>query len=276
MSRLGGAVALVVAVARAADDNDVRYPAAALAYYTFISLLPILVLVVAFFGQEAATWAGDALPRLLTLEAQLLIRQSLATATGRTGATVLAVGVLLWGGANVVVGFLTVVDRVEGATDASVTTDAEDAKDAKRRTRAERVRNAVVVVGSLSLAIVAVALTGQFYASVTAGTLLQYAWPIVMFATLVAVFVPLYSVPSRLASTPGAALPGAAFAAFGWTVLVVAIQLYAAYAAEYALYGVLGGIILIFTALYLAAFALLVGVVVNATLVRGSWESSPV
>jgi membrane protein len=67
-------------------------------------------------------------------------------------------------------------------------------------------------------------------------------------------------------TTPRAALPGAVTAAAGWTTLHAAVQFYAGNATQYAIYGVLSGVIIILTSLYLAAVVLMVGVVVNATL----------
>lgn len=48
-----------------------------------------------------------------------------------------------------------------------------------------------------------------------------------------------------------------------WTVLLTVVQIYAANASQYALFGVLSGIILILTSLYLASVILMIGVVVN-------------
>lgn len=59
------------------------------------------------------------------------------------------------------------------------------------------------------------------------------------------------------------ALPGALTAAVGWTVLLTAIRFYAGNAPQYALYGVLSGIIIILTSFYLGAIILMIGAIVN-------------
>jgi len=88
----------------------------------------------------------------------------------------------------------------------------------------------------------------------------------VLFVALTVTLLPLYFVPSRVATSPQDALPGAITTAIGWTVLHAAIQFFVANASQYAIYGVLSGLILILTSTYVAAVVLMLGVVVNAVL----------
>jgi membrane protein len=107
--------------------------------------------------------------------------------------------------------------------------------------------------------------TGGIFSQLSAGPLTVSVWPLVLFGVLVLAFLPLYYLPSELVTSPSEALPGALTAGAGWTLLITGIQYYAANAAQYALYGILSGVILILTSLYLAALVLMLGVVVNAT-----------
>lgn len=254
MGRLAEYVGVARTVAHVTHDCQVKYPAAALAYYGFVSFVPLLLFVFAVVGQQFAMEVAARAPRFLTPAARQLVYEALTTASGRAGAVLLAAGVLGWSGANVAVDFLTVVERVEDAPTGSL---------------AEQLRDGVVVLGALSLAIVTIVLTNVLFAGVADGPLGALAEFAVLFLALAVTFVPLYYAPSGVVTSPRGAMPGAVTTAAGWTVLHAAVQFYAGSAAQYAIYGVLSGVIVILTSLYLAAVVLMVGVVVNATLAGG-------
>jgi len=83
---------------------------------------------------------------------------------------------------------------------------------------------------------------------------------------LTAAFLPLYYLLPGEDVSVREALPGAVLAAVGWTLLQTGFRVYAAGAAGYETYGVLGGTLLLVTFLYVGALLLLVGVVLNAVL----------
>jgi membrane protein len=71
------------------------------------------------------------------------------------------------------------------------------------------------------------------------------------------------------------ALPGAVFAASGWTVLHVIVQVYVRQASQYAIYGTLSGVLLLLTSLYIASLLLMLGVAVNCRYVDGAQIGVP-
>lgn len=255
MSRLADRLGVALRVVRAAHAHDVKYPAVALAYYLFVSFIPVLVLVLAVVGESFATRVQGAMPPYLTPEARQLVYEAMTAAAGRTGAVVFAIVVLAWSGANVAVGFLTVVERVENTTGGSLSA---------------QLRDAVSILGSLALVMVVIVLMSVILRLGPDGTRVGAGGLMVMPFVLAAAFLPLYYLPSRAVTSARTALPGAFTAAFGWTALLTVVQLYAANATRYAVYGVLSGVIIILTSLYLAAVVLMVGVVVNATLTDGT------
>ena len=252
MARWSEALEFAIAVARVADEHDIKYPAATFAYYAFVSFVPVLLLVFAILGERFAGRIHTATPRFLTPDAQRLVYEATTTASGRIGAVMLATGVLVWSGVNVALDFQTVLKRIEG-------TDEDRSVD--------RLRNGGIVLGSLCLSIVSIVLISILFSLPSFSPLVAIAGSIVLFGALTAAFLPLYYLPSRLVRSPSAALPGALIAAFGWTVLHGVVLFYASNAAAYAIYGVLSGIIIILTTLYMAAFVLMTGIVVNAILV---------
>jgi membrane protein len=179
---LSGAVAVVLSAARLGDEHDIKYPAAALAYYGFVSVLPLLVVVLAVVGDTVAGAVYAGTLQLLAPEPRRLVAESLRTATGRTGASVLALVAFSWCGVNVAADFLTVVGRVEGAP---------------RRPRTTRVRDALAVLSSLAVAVALVVLTGGVFAQLPADSSLLLGWPVALVVALIVAFLPLYYVPSR-------------------------------------------------------------------------------
>ena len=251
MARPEDVLGIATTVARVAYEQEIKYPAAAIAYYAFVSFVPLLLLVFAIIGERFATQIHTTTPRFLTPAAQQLVYESTTTASGRTGAALLAIVVLAWSGVNVATGFQAVIERIEVGTE---------------RPLSDQLFEAVAVLGSLALAIVSIVLTSTFFALRPAVPPVAF---VTLFAALTGVFVPLYYVPSQVLRSPSAALPGAVTAAFGWATIHTAIQFYAANAGRYAIYGVLSGIIIILTSLYAAAAVLMIGAIVNTTLADG-------
>ena len=257
MGRLTDGVTRLVSAARTVHAEELRYPAAALAYYGFVSFVPLLLLVFVLLGERLAGELGQAVPQFLTPSVQELVQRSLTTASGRTGAGVLAGLVLCWSGANVVGDVRTVVDRIEdeGPTGGSL-----------RRW----LRDATVVLGGVGLAIAAIVATSALVERPVPDLRSGLVGFLVLWGALAAAFLPLYAVPSRLVTSPTSALPGSLVASLGWTVLHTAIRFYSVHARQYALYGVLSGVVIVLTSLYLAAALLLTGFVVNARVAAGS------
>lgn len=250
MARLARWVDVGKTVARVAYESDTRYLATSVAYYAFVSFIPLLVLALALLGRQLATDIAELPTRFVTPGLRELIDESLRTASGRTWAVALSVGVLAWGGSNIAVDFLTGVERIETAEGRPLTV---------------QFRDAAVVLGTVVLAILSVLGQSLFLGVASVGplgTLLGYG---ALFTVLAVIFLPLYYVPSREVRSPVAALPGALTTALGWTAIHAILQFYAANASQYAIYGVLSGIVLVLTSTYVAAIVLLTGVIVNAT-----------
>ena len=254
MGRLADGVGYLVSIARTVHEEELRYPAAALAYYGFVSFVPLLLLVVALLGERLAVELSRAVPRFLTPSVRELVQRSLSTATGRTGAGALAILVLLWSGVNVVDDVRTVVARIEGSVEGSLR---------------HWIRDATVILGGFVLAMLAVVATSTLLGLPAGSPLFGLAGFLALWVVLVVAFLPLYYVPSGLVTAPAGALPGALVASFGWAALHTGIQFYAAHAGRYAVYGALSGVILLLTSLYIAAALLLTGIVVNAKVATG-------
>lgn len=238
-----------VALLRVAYDRDVKYPAAALAYYAFVSLVPILMLSIAVFGSGLGARIEAAMRLYLTPPARELFMEAIVSVSGRTGGVLLSMAVLVWTGWNVTIGFQTVVDRIERVD--------EDPQ-------ASRLLRGTVILASLVLAGAVIVATSVISLRMLDGIVINvFLAGVALLAALTGIFLPLYYVPSRTLMSLGEAAPGAFVAATGWTVLHVFMRLYVDLAPQYAIYGTLSGVLLLLTSLYVAAMLLTFGVVVN-------------
>lgn len=260
MSGAGDRRDTLVTIARVAYEEEVQHPAATLAYYQFVSLLPLLLLAVAAVSEPLAFQIQAVAPRVLAPGVSNLVFGTGTLSTDRTGAVVFAVLVLMWSGYNIVDGFETVVERVENVS-----------------RPVHPVWSAVAVILTLALTLLATLLTSAVVVLMPdIQPLTIGAGVLALLAGFTAALLPLYYIPSRTVTSLRQAVPGALTAAAGWTGTLLAIHLYAVNAGQFALYGVLSGVIIVLTGLYFGSAVLLLGVVVNAVLAgEGSDPTAP-
>ncbi|MFC6752147.1 YhjD/YihY/BrkB family envelope integrity protein [Halorubrum tibetense] len=246
-------------VVDAVQDQRVTFLAAGVAYYAFVSLIPALLLLLVV----ASTVFGDAVAaRLLALTGEFLtpageeaIGAAVASAQGRAGASILGLGVLLWSTLKVFRGLDTAFIEVYGVDD-----DVSFL---------EQLTDAGSVVLAIGVGITVMLVVG---AAVTAIDVpfLEVASVLGLPVLLTVVFLPMYYLLPYPPVTVREALPGAVLAAVGWTVLQAGFQAYAASAGQYQVYGVIGGVLLLVTWLYIAAIVVILGAVLNVVLADGS------
>ena len=250
-------------VVDAARDQQVTFLAAGVAYYAFVSLVPalLLLLVVAttVFGDALATELLASVGEFLTPAGEEAIGGAVASAQGRAGASLLGVAVLLWSTLKVFRGLDTAFIEVYGIEG--------------RVSFLEQLTDAGSVVIGIGVGITAMLVVGAVAAAVDV-PLLASASVLALPGILTVVFLPMYYLLPNVDVTVREALPGAVFAAVGWTVLQAGFQAYAATAGQYQVYGVVGGVLLLVTWLYVAAIVVIVGAVINATLAGGATDGS--
>ena len=249
--RLGVARSLVAA----ARSDRITFLAASLAYYAFVSVMPLLLLVVVVGSAVGGPAFADAvvteLGAALSPSGEQLLLDALTDASGRGGATVLGLAVLLWGALKLFRGLDVAFAEVYGTEgEASFLGQLRDAFVAFL---AVGLGVGASVAASLAVGVVDVPLVGLF-------------GPLSLAVGLTLTFLPLYVVlPHREVSVAGA-LPGALLAAVGWAVLSAGFAAYAGSAGSFQLYGVIGGVLLLVTWFYLGGIILLLGGVLNAVL----------
>ena len=257
-TRLRSAFATTKRVAVVAKEQELTFLAAAVAYYAFVSLIPaaVLVLVVAttFGGEQFASVVLESTSQFLTPSGQEVLTTALTASDGRGSATVVGAAFLLWGTLKVFRALDTAFGDVYGTERQNTLLD-------------QLVDSVVVVVGIGASMVLMFALAGAFAAfnlGATVEALGVLALPIVLTAAFLPIF---YRFPDTEV-TVREVLPGAVLAAVGWTVMQAVFQVYASVASTSA-YGIVGGVILLVTWLYLAGAVVILGAVVNVVLADG-------
>ncbi len=242
----------VVALAR---TEQLTLLAAGVAFYGFISLVPLVLLAVgiaASIGGEAladrlTAAAGD----VLTPAAQELLAETVLDDTGRQSATVAGALGLLWGSSRVLRGLDRAFSRVYGTVASKTLLDT--VWDATIAFLA--ISFGLAIVGGLEVVI-------RFLPVIELGPF----GPLFVLLGLVVTFLPLYVIFPDANVGLKEALPGTIIAAVGWFALSRVFTIYATFATENAVYGALGAVFLVLVWLYAGAIVLLFGVVCNAVL----------
>jgi len=236
-------------------DQQLPFLAAAIAYYAFVSLVPLVLFALAIAtllgGQAFATRIVALVGAFLTPEASTLLEGALTSSAGRGGATALGLVVLLWSSLRLFRGLDIAFSRVYGADEAL--------------SLVEQVIDALVVFGAIAVGVAATALVGAVL-PLSRVPFVAIVAPVFLVLALSVIFLPLYIVfPDREVSVREA-LPGAVLAAVGWALLTTVFGLYADRAVAFQLYGVIGGVLLLLAWFYLGGLVVLFGGALNAAL----------
>ncbi|WP_115863140.1 YhjD/YihY/BrkB family envelope integrity protein [Halorussus litoreus] len=238
-------------------DENVTFMAGSIAYYAFVSILPLLVfaLIVLSAVDNAAFTAGlsDLTESFLTPYARELIAGSLDATAARTGVSVVGAITLLWGMSRIFRGLDVAFSEIyDSSADKSLLATIE---------------NGLVVFVALGIAVTAFVAAGSVAALAPDLPYPAVVNPLLLVFGLAVAFVPVYYVFPDVDLTVREILPGVLFAAISWTALGALFQGYVQFATRYeAIYGTLGSAFLLLVWLYFSGLLLLVGGVLNAVL----------
>ena len=255
----------VRAVVDLARDRNLTYLAAGIAYYAFVSIIPLMLLAVAVAsfvgGQALADRVTSVVSQQLSSSGQQVVTQALTNTAGRGVASVIGFLALAWSALKLFRGLDLAFDEVY--------TDEADAS------LLEQVRDALVVIVGIALAIALVVAVGVALSVLPLRIpFVNVLGTLVLVAVLTVAFLPIYYVLPPVDVSVRGVLPGAAVAAVGWVILQIGFRIYAANAGRYAAYGVIGAVLLFVTWLYFASIVVLLGAAVNAVR-RGTRTGTP-
>ena len=249
-------VAILRAMVAETTENHLTFMAGSLAFYAFLSLIPLFILAfiaASVVGGEAfAQQVTGLLESVLTDSAREVLADVLTDPSGQTGASALGLLTLLWSALKLFRGLDIAFDAVYGVREA--------------KSLLKQLRDAVIVLAAVGLAVGAIVLTGGVLALVPLlPSVERFSAPLLVVGLFVA-FLPLYYFVPDVDLSLLEVVPGTVLAALGWTVTEFVFQFYVAYAGQYAAYGVVGGVLLVLIWLYYSCSVLLFGAVVNVVL----------
>lgn len=260
-------VAVLRALVTQIQEKQITFIAASLAYYAFISLIPLLLFVlfaVSVIGGEALTnTVVSVASGALSSAGQEQLVETLTNESGASSAISIGLLVLLWSAIKVFRGMDVAFSEVYG--------------DPGPEGIVEQVKDAVITLSGVIAAIVITVVIGGVVSFVQSsgvltaiglGFLQGIFGPIATLVSILGLAIalfPLYYFLPADGVTVREAIPGALFTAVGWTAFQTAFRLYAGGSGDSA-YGVIGGAIALVTFLYFGAMILLVGVALNFVL----------
>lgn len=242
-------------------DRNVTFLAAGVAYYAFVSVVPLAILaLVASSYLGGASFVQPLLQQVESVSPEMaeMLRQAVNNTSGRAGAGLVGIVTLIWSAIKMFRGLDVAFDAVYDAVgEESLLSQVGDAV-----TVIVIVAVAVVLMSAVGAFVASVPLSGVPYANVLATLLL--------LASLAIIFLPLYYVMPPVPVTLSHVLPGTLFAAVGWVALQLVFVAYLSNAGRYQAYGVLGAVLLFVTWLYAAAAVVIAGATLNVVVERPS------
>jgi membrane protein len=238
-----------------ASEKNVTFMAAGIAYNAFVSLAPLLLLLlfvvsVVGGGLEAriVTLAQTSLPGpIADVVAEVFRGESTAT-----GASLVGIVALVWGTLKIFRGLDTAFSEIYETTSENSFVD--------------QLRDGTVVLVALVVAVVAfVGASSLFARFADVVPFVGYLLPVTLVAGLVVAFLPMYYEFPDADVDWRHVLPGVVFAAVGWAALQALFQVYLAFKGGGS-GSFFGGVIVVVTWLYFSGIVLLVGAVINAVL----------
>lgn len=255
---------LAAEVAAVARERQISVTSAGLAYHSFNTLVPLVILLlVAVTVVDSLEVVLDALETATGL-GETIDREQLEAAIGgganRTRAALLALGIFLWSATRLFRAVNSAFTSVYGSR------RSQSSLEAVLSTSLVTVLYTVLLTATVAVGVALVGFLGISVSLFLTGPLALGASSVVLTGLLFVLFVPMYYVFPQPDVSVREILPGTAFTAVTWSILAVGFRLYVSTAESVALFDVAGAILLTLTWVYFGGLCLLLGAVVNAVL----------
>lgn len=253
MAAADGLVDTFHQVVAASREENIAMMAAGLAYHAFNSLIPALLL--AFAGMSYVGELVALSPILATTMGvsedafREVLQQAGSNQTGQFRAVIIAAFIFLWSAGRLFDSMQSAFEEVYGGTES--------------KRRVELLVNVAIAFGTMATAVVVITVLVAGLSTVLSGVRLWLITPLLLVAVLFVVFFPMYYLFPHSSVNVREAIPGTAFAAVAWALSGIGFRFYAATSESVQLYGLVGGLLLLLTWLYVGGFTLMLGVTLN-------------
>lgn len=260
LSRFDRQIRVLRAVVHELRAEKVTFMAGSIAYHAFVSMLPLLVLVLTIISTvgdrslESAfiSFAGT----VLTPSTGGVLIEQLETAGTSTGFSILGLAVLLWGTLRIFRGLDTAFSDIYETESANSLGD--------------QFTDGIVVFLTFGLALVAGWSINSILSTVEPGLIAVITRPVVLVIGLVVTFLPMYYIFPDTDVTVREILPGLCVTAIGLTAFESVFRFYTQFKSPES--SVLAGVLVLLTWLYFSGLVILIGVAVNAVLSNRSTD----
>lgn len=251
------AVSLLRAILTEARAEGVTFLAASIAYHAFVSLLPLLLLLLLVLSAVGSRTIEEGILSLteaaLTPGASSVLLSELESAGQSTGLSIIGLVVLLWGTLRIFRGLDTAFSTIYETR--------------SRNSFLDQVTDGVLVLGTVAGAIVVAAAITSAVPRIATGALGWWLGRATLVSGLALALFPMYYVfPDEKGLRIREVLPGVVFAAVGLTALQSLFDLYIAFSNQSPRASTVGAILVFLTWLYFSGLVVLLGAVVNAVL----------
>jgi membrane protein len=237
--------------------EKLTFMAGSIAYHAFLSILPLLLLVFTLVQRIENVALSDSIVAImqavLTRQASDVIQQGIAEADASV--SLLGLVFLVWGALRIFRGLDTAFSDIYETEHANTFTD--------------QLGDGLVLLGTVTLAILAASLVGRIVVIDGTGALATMLRSAATVVGLFVVFYPMYYIFPDTDVTPLEVVPGTAFAAVGLTVAQV---LFTTFKSGGSGSNLVASILLLLTWLYVIGFVILLGVAINAVLSNRSQD----
>jgi YihY family inner membrane protein len=267
LSRLRSAAGTAKRVATVAKQEEVTFLAAAVAYSAFVSVIRAVVLALVaattFGGERLATLVLESASQFFTESGQDVLLTALTASEGRGSATIAGLLFLVWGSLKGFRALDTAFATVYGTK--------------QQNSLPDQLIDSLVVILGIGLTMVLMFVMAGLLAVLNLGPAVELLGVLSLPILLTGAFLPIFYRFPDTDVTVREVLPGAAVAGVGWAAMQAVFQIYASVASTSA-YGIVGGVILLVTWLYISGAVIILGAVVNVVLaenrVPGSDQTS--
>lgn len=236
--------------------QNLPFLAGSLAFHAFISLLPLLLLLLVVVSTVAGDFLVEYVLELTRLylspSGQHLLTNAVVGVDERASESIIGLLVLLWAGFRIFWGIDVVFTQLYGT--------------AQGKGALRKLRDGLAGLVAVEAAVVLITAAGTVVTLVPAPVPLDLFTPLLLLVGLLVAFFPVYYLFPPVPVTVGEVLPGTVTAAVGWVLMEFGFQLYTSRSAFYDAYGIIGSTTLLLLWLYFGSFVLLFGVVVNVVL----------